>query len=76
MSFCLRNCSPRPIGCYAWHFIGPAISVVSDSVAIDTTTANHISTTRFVSDSTMNLLVCFLTSLSRMKRLLLGTVGM
>lgn len=68
VSFCLRNFGPDPIGRYVWHFISLAISLVADSVAIDTVLANHISTTRFVSDSTMKLLVCFLTSLSRMKK--------
>lgn len=76
MSFCPCYFGSHPIGGYPWHFISPAIPAVSDSVAIDTSIANHISTTRFVSDSTMSLLVCFLTSLSRMKRLLLGTIGM
>lgn len=76
VSFCARNFNRHPIGRYVWHLISPAISVLSDSVAIDTILANHISTTRFVSDFTMNPLVCFPTSLSRMKRLLLGTIGM
>lgn len=72
VSICLRNCGPHLIGRYVWHFISPAISVVPDSVAIDTTIANHISTTRFVSDSTMNLLVCILTSLQSHEEAIAG----
>lgn len=67
VSFCLSNFVPHHIGPYAWHFISPAILLVSDSVVIDTVLANHICTTRFVSDSTMRLLVYY-HAFSRMKR--------
>lgn len=55
-----RICSPYVIGCSGWNFISNAISVVSDSIAIDSAFAYHISTARFVRDATMNPLVCFL----------------
>lgn len=60
MPFRLLNLRPHPIGCWTQHLIGP---VVSDSVAIDATVADHISATRFASLPTMSLLVCFLASL-------------
>lgn len=44
-----------------FFFLPPAIPAVLYSVAIDTTTANHISTTRFVSDCTMGPLFCGIT---------------
>lgn len=44
-----------------FFFLPPATPAVSYSVAIDTTTANHISTTRFVSDCTMGPLFCGIT---------------